>query len=359
MYQILNPNNKGRGRRVPIQNLSTSRAVILREVQRVTSYYHKQPNLVAVDHILVRVINLLTISMKRNDYGVVDACMDRTPQVAMTLGLVHPLNSDVTGHTGHFYNNHVNEIIIAHDSDEPDYDLLKRSWYSMSAIKIITHPFADMNMHLCDGKYPSNGEGGYAVIIIDTPMLMLQYKYWRQRAMNNGGTVDTLSARHFISQMVIPNMLLEHLDICFINRAMRSYRKQASPFRRKVHPNQIVDFSPKADEVIDQQVAALQDGQVDINDLYTMFPAMLKESWLSSIKLPDVVPNLNTTWALDMATLPYINFLLEVMAVSNPTMIRQVAGELRRDLRRLSTTKEIDNMSTNMLSLLKLRLNER
>lgn len=357
MYQILNPNNRGRGRQVPIQNLSTSRAVILRELQRVTTHYHKQPTLVPVDHILVRIINLLTISMKRSDYGIVDACMDRTPQVAETLGLVHPLNANVTPRTGHFYNNHVNEILIAHDSDEPDYDLLKKSWFSMSALKIITHPYADVNMHLCNGKYPNNGTGGYAVIVIDTPMLMLQFKHWRQRGINHG-LVDTLSARHFVSQMVIPNMLIEHLDVCFINRAMRTYRKEASPFRRRVHPTQVVDYTPKVDDIIDQQVDALM-SNVNINDVYDLFPAVLKESWHSSIKIPDIIPNMNTTWALDMAALPYINFLLEVVGNTNPTQIRQVSGQLRRDIRRMQSSREIDKMHTNLLNLVLLKLNER
>lgn len=357
MYQILNPNNNGHGRSFAIPNLPTSRAVLLREIQRVMSFYHKQPTLVPVDHILVRVINLLTISMKRSDYSVVDACMERTGQVAKVLGLVHPLNANSVVDAGQFYNNHVNEIIIAHDSDEPDYEVVKSSWYTMSAVKILTHPFADINMHLCNGRYPSTGTGGYAVFVIDTPLLMLQYKYWQKRSIN-AGQVNSISPRHFVSQMVIPNLLIEHLDVCFINRAMRTYRKQATPFMTKVHPIQLANYQPKVDELIDHQVKALNDHPVDIRNTYTLFPAVLKASWLSSIQIPDIVPNMHTRWALELAALPYIDFLVEVVSDRNPQMVRQVSGEIRRDLRRMENNKEFKHVSPTLLSVLKLRLNE-
>lgn len=352
MYQILNPAFSGNNHKVSIQNLSPTRAIVSREIHKVVSYYHKQPTLVNPKHILVQLIDKLMISLKRADFSIVDACMDRTPQVAKALGFVHPLNSNAEIFTGQFYNKHINEIIIVDDSEEPDYELIKTRWFMLSAIKIITHPFNDIDMNLCDGKYPSYNTSGTAGFIVNVPMLMLQYKYWIKRGLAAESSTAILSPRHFISQLVIPNLLSEHLDICFINRAMTIYRQKPVPLMYKRHPFQMADYTSRVDEIIEQQVEAFRKAPFDTRNFYTLFASLLKESWLLSIKLPDIAPTINTRWALELYSLPYILFMCEVLSNKDVSKLDDIRGRIKRDVKILSNNKETHYLSHNSLVLI-------
>lgn len=345
MYQLLQPKPDGQNNRVTLQNLSAHRSVMLRELHKVISHYHRRPRLTDPQHILVRIINLLTISFKRSQYSIVDACMERTEVVARQLDLAHPLNSNAVTKTGEFYNNKVEEVIVLNDSDEPDYDNIKAHWQTISAIRILTHPFADIDMNLCDGRYPTSvSEGGYAVIVIDTPILMLQYRHWVEKGLQGGINMDSLDPRYFVSQICIPNLLIEHMDICFINRAIRIYKGEPVPMRVKVHPTQVLDYSPRVDDLIEQQVDILKEYRINAGDVLTLFPAVLKSDWYSSIKIPTIPPNINTRWVLELAALPYLTFILLVYADRNPAFIRPLRNTIKRDARALGNNKEVRHL---------------
>ena len=351
MYDLFNSTYSGSGKTFPIIKLRTNRAVVQRELARVCSFYRAKPTDADESHVITQLIKILNISIKRDNESTIQACVDRVPEVSKILGLVHPYNSRPVERRGEFYNNHVREIIILDESTVVNLPVVKRQWPVINPIRIVTHPFNDINFHLCNGKYPIPKDG-YAVFVVNVPLLILQYKFWVLDCIDKGRS--EIRPSRFVGQVLIPNMIGAHMDVCYINRAMDVYRGKLVPVMKRAHPVSIVDITQHVDDTIDSQIAILNQQVADINGFYTVFPAMVRENWLASIQVPDIAPNQNVRWAMVLSTLRYINFLVDYYHEKDPNRLRVISNRIIRSIRSMDNNKEFKDVTTmvggNMLA---------
>lgn len=342
MYDLFDSSYLGNGKTFPIVKLRTNRAVIQRELGRVCSFYRGKPIDVDESHVISQLIKILHVSVRRDAEQTIQACVDRTPEVAKILGLIHPYNNKPIEHVGVFYNDHVRELILLDETATVNPETVKRVWPLLNSIQILTHPFNDINFHLCNGKYPAS-KSGYAVFSVNVPLLILQYQQWAIDQKKHGHA--EIRVTRFVGQVVIPNMVGAHMNIAYINRAMDIYRGKMVPVMKRHHPVSVVDITQHVDETIESQIKILTDNVLDIHNFYSAFPAVSRATWRESITVPDIAPNQNVRWALSLSVLKYIDFMVEYFHVKDPARLRVISSRLIKDINRMNNNKEFKTLA--------------
>lgn len=347
MYELFNRNFNGTGKFTPINKVSTLKPCLLRDMNKIIAHYKKQQTEVPRSHLIVQLIENLNLRHTKTDDGIINGCLDRASHVCKQLGVVHTSNPNPSPMSGIFYSNHVNEIIIIDEAQIVDVDSVRKQWMNYNPIRIMTHPFNDINMALCDGKYPSS-QSGYAVFIINLPLLILQYKYWcLQRVKAN---IDVFRPGLFVSQLVIPNMLFNHMYISFVNRMIDNYDGKTTPPYKRQHPLSLVDYTTDVDTFIGEQVSILNGpNPVDVHSFYNCFPALLGGKILDLIQVPDIPPTMYTRWALEASSIKYLDFMVRYYKGKGSETMRQFADKILRDIRIMENSREIKTNNTQVL----------
>lgn len=342
MYDLFDSSYSGSGKTYPIVKLRTNRAVIQRELARVCTFYRGKAIDVDESHVISQLIKILHVSVRRDTNATIQACSDRTPEVAKILGLIHPYNNKPLEQIGVFYNTQVRELIMLDETTTINPANIKKVWPLLNSIQILTHPFNDINFHLCDGNYPAS-KSGYAVFSVNVPMLILQYQHWVADQIARGQ--QEIRVNRFVGQLVIPNMLGAHMNIVYINRAMDVYRGRMVPVMKRVHPVSVVDITTHVDEIIEEQVKILRGNVLDIHNFYSSFPAISRDNWRQSITVPDIAPNQNVRWAMSLCVLKYIDFMVEYFRHVEPSALRLISSRLIKDINRMQNNKEFKSLA--------------
>lgn len=360
MYEMFKVDTRRGSANFPIPRIATLRPILTREMIKVISYYRKLEAEVPRTHLIVKLIENLNISIKRDEFSIASAVMDNAQHSAQILGLVHPYNPKPIRHQGVFYNNSISEIIVAQDFSNVDYAWLKRNWQIVNSIHIATHPFSDVDYGMCNGKYTSS-KAGLAVFYIDIPTMMIQYKHWCEDRLAKRN--NNLKPGIFVSQIVIPNMISNHMDLCLINRAFDMHEGKVVPRMRRQHPVSLGDHTELVDEVCGKMSHLWTTGEpVEPTHFFSMFPSILKDTLKDSFKIPDIAPNINTRWAMELSVMKYVDFMVRFYNQREPNKLRQISSKIRRDIQSLETTKEtrqyIGLGGVDYLRSIKTHLNE-
>lgn len=338
MYEMFKVNTKHSGVKYSVPKLVTLRPLITREMIKVVSYYRKLEAEVPRTHLIVKLIENLNVSTKRDEYSIAQAVSENSRHVCQMLGLVHPYNPKPQRFTGVFYNNSTTEMIVAQDFSKVPYHWLKSNWLTVNTIHIATHPFTDVDYGLCNGNYQS-GKSGLAVFYIDLPSLMIQYKYWcKDRLANNK---PNLKPGVFVAQIVIPNMLRNHMELCLLNRTIDLYHGKLAPRMRIQHPVQISDCTDLIDECCKRMVENWDTGEpLAPHDFYSANPGFLFNSLTDNLVIPDIPPTMNTRWVMEISVVKYIDFMVDLLHKKDKTKLSSVSGKFRRDILTIETGKE-------------------
>lgn len=338
MYTLFDITEKDRRHSIVIPKFNHVDTVIGKETQKVQDYYRFHKTHLPSNHLLVKLILNLNVSLNREVYEYVSTVEDRVDKLAKSFKFIHPTNTNVTTFDGVFYNENTVEYIIA--SDEAfDVDLAWKKWRSIVAVKIHSHPFTDMSIAIPNGKYPLQMTKGAAVISINIPMLALQYKAWVRYEQNRG--VASESIQNFIYNFVLNNMVKRHTEICLINRTI-SYITQlsVSEFSRQ-HPFHVTDYTGKVDEVLISRDKYLTKRKVGFNQLFLVYKPLYFKTWAQVLSLPKIAPTRQVSWVWLLSYLPYILFYLKVINKQNSKIDRGLAFEIKRHIGYLENTRAI------------------
>lgn len=359
MYELFKSHGHKGSAQYAIPKANQVKSLMTREISRVVAHYRKIESEVPRTHLLVKLIEMLNVSYKRDEFSIESACSDNLRSVSALLGLVHAYNPKPHSHTGVFYNNGITELIVANGFNDVPHGWLKKNWHVANTIQIATHPFSDLDYALCNGAYPHN-KPGYAVFYINVPALIIQYKYWCMSRLAKG--VHVLKPGIFVSQLVIPNMLANHMDLCVVNRAFETYDGLSGSRMRRFHQISLSDHTDMVNEVCVNMKNIWSSAEpVEPAQFYSAFPNVFKDTLKDSFKIPDVVPNTNTRWALELSVLKYIDFMVKYYHKREPSKLRQVSGKIKRDIQTLETNKETQHYMVggmNYLRSIKIHLNE-
>jgi hypothetical protein len=297
-----------------------------RNVEKVTLYNQTYNKPVISNHLLIRLLNSMGTPMSLNlerYYANVDA-------KAMTLSKAMQLTSSIDRgrvFKGIFYGASNPEIIIAND-DFFDFQHVHDNWRDVSAVTPLLHPKSDLGLHLPNGKDYSD-ETGLAIIMVNIPMLCVQYRAFSLEQMAKQDDVSKTIAQ-FIGGFVLPNMLKAQTEICLFNRI---YNLKFGLDNGKREINRKHPFvMPVYDQFVDYSYMHALDNvsksPLNFMTIMKTIPALYNKNLYETLLMPDIAPTNQIDWVLVLARLKAIDFLFRIsgdwLLAKNQMQVNQV-----------------------------------
>lgn len=318
------------------------------------TYWHEHPVVVQSNHLLVRLLQSISVTRSMDDLRYTDAVEDVSFDLAMSLRLTSATYRGKVFEDGPFYGAGSNEIIIAHAEDFNVEEAAKH-WKRLEPIRFLYHPKTDLEMLVPQGD-PTGSETGESVIAINIPMLALQYKKWEEQEMKLRPT-SPRSIKHFVRMYVLANMLPSQLDIALFNRQVALWRGvKLQPTQRK-DPFFTIDYNDKFDEVATTLFEQMSRKRLRFDAMLNNLLSSANDSVFDWIRLPETARTDQIVWALIVARLPIFSFLLEMDYRTGSHTNRSEKNMLAREMRSMRVDKDLErSMPSEMAFDYKVRL---
>lgn len=262
-------------------------------------------------HILIRAILNTNVSLKRQDQDLVDSVEDMQYALCNSLGITNATGKGKV-HTGEFFNGDTKEIIYCTDDHVrvSSFDKSDSNWWKkLKPVKIVSHPFTDLNFNIPDGDYINGQEAGRAVISISFPLLMLQFKYWclNERRYDETSLKPT---HNFVYIYPLLNCVADCMNISMFNRLINiaSGLGENNVKFQRVTSVALVDHSARLDAALNRLNFNLKKNRLNFPDVINNLPSLTDEGLLV---VPDYVPTKPIRWLDLVSRLEAYIFLFE------------------------------------------------
>ncbi len=280
-----------------------------RNVEKVQQYYQAYNPTVRSNHFLIRLLQTFSVP-----HGLP---LDRYYANVDRLALNHAMNMGMTSSIskgrvfrGIFYGGNTPEVLIAVD-DHFDYEHVYRNWERVAAVQPLMHAKSDTELLLPNGQ-ASSEEEGLTVILVNVPMLAVQYHaFLNAQANRMRGTLKTDA--HFIAAYVLPNMLPKHMELAVFNRV---YQHATQPDHKSVllrqHPFYLPEYDYYLNDTIETFLFNIERTPLEFQTILKSLPSVNFESMYEAMEMPDVFPTRQVDWALTMARMKVVDLLFRL-----------------------------------------------
>ncbi len=334
-----------------IQRTFTERLRILRKYYREKTFYIRN------DHILVRLLVTGFGSLHTDRHTFVSTANERVDYLARHFQLTSPVSYGKIWYET-FYGEGSYEILIADDTPF-DIDDAILNWKTLSPVTVLTHSVSDFGLTLPNGKNNHYIEG-LAVLLINIPMLMLQYRMFVEEQLRhqvNTGQDAILSPKLFIYRYVLPGMMPSHLDHVLINRIINlhsgapmsealtksSFHEAESGMKEGSGLINMVDTAQQ--EVLKKITSITVEYEQALANIFTI----TEEDALEVLMLPDLARTRQVWWALLLSRLKHIRFLLEITSNKYGAKKNPFSSRISIDLTQLLNSHVLESCLSPIL----------
>lgn len=311
-----------------------------RSIVEVQKYRLDNPMSLTATHPLIRLLLSLNVPLSLPP----DVYCDRVAEVTYALARNLQFTSSVSRGKLHtpsmFYGDNVSDIVLVHDEAFDLYEIESR-WKDLHPIRVLYHPQTDLRLHVPDGKVASS-ESGMAVISINLPMLAVQYRMWRQWERGVVAQESPRTVMMFLQAHPLPNMLASHLDCAIFNRLFALYFGMEMPEVRTRHPFYLIDWRKEVDAVLLKYLDAAAARRMDFNAMVDTMPTAGYDTRYETLRWPEMPFTYQVTWALVIARLATVMFLVRFGADNTIARNRQELNQLNRFIVRLRQMKALE-----------------
>lgn len=286
-----------------------TRRNVLEEMNRLAKFYNYTAQWSRNTNVINRILDTLDISPDKDKDFVAQVTRE---EFADKIGMFGLFSSTITSRIqphAQFYNQSCLEVLV-YDDSYFDANKLKGNWQHLEPIKVLDHPFDDVNLSIPNFNYQSSGNNsGLVFISINVAMLMVQYHCWVESLTEVVPDISTAKAQ-FIMRFPIFNAMKSHMDISIRNRFFKLYNNEPVSNFLKIHPVMLRDYSKLMDNALRNACAVVKNKSMTYNEILQQIPAISYENQLQVLKLPEISPTRPVKWALDLTRMRTINNLL-------------------------------------------------
>lgn len=295
-------------------------------IDTIINYYQHRTFAVKSNHLLCRIINIGMIPISYDKDRFNEVALVRSPYLAKHFNLTSPINYGST-FKDVFYSN-CTEFILYDDSDF-DHNLVLQDWRNICAVKVLDHPISNTGFLIPSGnggiinnkekeiEFESDtanlySDKGMAVISINIPLLLTQYKGFLLESINNTNITSELSVANFVHMYVLPNMLYSHVDLVVLNRMMNIFYGAPMGESYRKYPFPISNYNSKLDYVLKQSLIRVKTSSYIYPSMLMNMPSVFNDSILKSLIIPDITQTSQVWWLLILSRLKVMKFLLDI-----------------------------------------------
>lgn len=333
MFSLFETDKRNRGRTINA-NWSYVKRTLTSELNKILYNYHYiRHDSVMGTHLLERLITTLNLPPTEDHYSYMDNAIDNLPGVARAMNLSHATNAGKL-HRGEFYNNSSREIIFLHESNF-DIESGVKGWRDLRPVEVVEHSFSDMSWMPPSSDYGVNKDA-IAVIMINGPMLALQYREWLNReSIQLDETAFPI--RTFIGKYVLPNMLPSHMDLVIWNRFVNKCLGLPNDSNNQRQSIPVMDFTRRLDELYLLEANNIIRHRYPLNEIPGYFPLVTRDTLRDYLVFDDLSDTRYTLWIMGLIRLRKLMFLIEFFEQYDQLDKYQWFNPLLRDLLRLTS----------------------
>lgn len=308
MYQLF--------REVPLHKLGAVRDVGLPYIRRiyeglirdVKTYYRKRPKFVESNNLLVELIKQFVVEFKSDDFAYARKVEQQLSRLVGVMGLTSPINKGKVWEGGVTLGPKSNEVVMVSFEDFPTQGL-EKTWQELKPLRYLYHTRTDIGLPIMNNTTPGIA---YGVILINIPMLLVQYRYWlKDQIAIRGNEVE--SPMRFVGAYVLPNAIESFLDISWFNRLERQAKGIPNPRFPAPHPFYITDMSDRLEKLAKFTNEMAVTKAITLEATATAVPSLVNPTLFETVKLPKGVVTVQNEWAIALARFPYIRYLTSLM----------------------------------------------
>lgn len=280
-------------------------------IDDIKAYYYRFPKRVDADNILGNLLVHIPVRMDMDDRRYLRFVEDVAQGVSRAFGITSSTYKGKVHERGVTLGEKTNEVLISHHGDT-DISNAKATWRTWSPLTYLYHTRIDLGLPVLNNKSPGKGHG---VSVIDIPLMALQYRYWLKHQASI--TDQKESVYRFIGGFVLPNTLESYTDIAFFNRLARLSLKLPTQRFPTPHPFYVTDYSARVDALCEKIIATQEHRSGDIEQVVYTTPVLVQRRLWDTMQLPKGPVTRANDWALQIARLPYIKYIVETSVHSD------------------------------------------
>lgn len=295
-----------------LPNWRNAKQAIYNEMNKRVSFYRASRNWVFNNNLLVKILKSDNTPLYANADHTLEAARDRWLNDASVFGLNTPYRKASYLPDNIAYPATVKEFVALDDS-LPYGNEVKIKWKLLEPIRVLDHPFADLDLFIPNGHFKGNAKGSTSVFLsINLPLLVLQYRLWQKyEAVQDGINPD--DAAVFLMRYPLTNIMNSHMDIVIRNRFVDFYNgvePKAFDSSRQggVVVNNVANF---VDAALRHCVKIVSSTDLTFAALNQQVPQVSYDNVAQSLILPDMTYTRPLRWVYDASRVNWYSFLVQ------------------------------------------------
>lgn len=332
--------------------------VIEENAKKVIQFYRNFPLFMNSTHVLSKLVDNLPLCKDGDLPSHISRIEKIAEQQTRTHEFTSPLSKGKIHTDGIMFRPGTKEIVIC-INELFDVFTINQYWKEACPITFLYHESTDLSIPFLHGKgsrYTGEIEDvGYAVIMLDIPLLAAQYECWR--LWNNSlpaGQRHTI--QQFLMSYPLVNAVRSFTDIAVFNRLKCITRGEIIEPYVKSHPFPLTPIEGRVDNVLRAFKVVFERSTLDFQNMLLSIPEPFDANAWELFKLPDVANTRQIEWAMNISRMAVINWLLDYgnkgMNAMNLNWFRRRIRDLKADnifnalppLDQLSIRRYIDNI---------------
>lgn len=176
MFTLFNPSFSAHRTPYSLPYYTSVMGYLNTEYKKVHDYYINNYIVVPNTHVFAKLCNELNSYMFLSPENLVNTIRGESDRLERMFGFNSPVTYSGFILEGNLYNKLCPEVYISTEFDFNVENCIK-NYTRLKPLRIISHPFTDVNFQPILGKYKSE-ERGAVVAVIDLALFALQYQQW-------------------------------------------------------------------------------------------------------------------------------------------------------------------------------------
>ena len=301
-------------------------------LHKVLEYYRNRVLYLPNNHILNRVIGVGMVPLDYENMRFLEAAHARGPYIGKALGFTSSIDAGFL-QGGSLYGPNSQQYIMGLNSYISPFED-RKTLIARSAVTAITHNANSFDFSLPQATtYPDLS--GLAVVGVDIPLLLTQYRAFALSIYNNPGEDKNASPMRFVTTRVLPSILRSHLEWCWINRLMSVF--YGEPIQNNVNTLtlSVQDYSNELTDVAKIVLNKIEGTSMQYIHMLQNIPSFFHQSTLSFLQVPETALTYHVWWLLLLSRFKVMQFLVDVGGKKGMRVNGGYINQLRTELSRL------------------------
>jgi len=335
-------------RRVTVPKVEYIQTRMQEVIDPVKEYYRNNARSVKSNHLLVKLIQSVTIPNRLDLGEYLWRVSDLAPDLAKVFGIGSYTQPGQVNPNPTFYGPKCYELLQLRTG----YYELGQDWRTVSPLRVKAHPRTDISFVPLDGRQVHD-ETGLVVIGLDLEALMYMYRGWAETQES----LETAkrSIGQFIGSWVLPSMFQSHIDICWFNRLVDRINSYESDDTVTVAGLALPSLTTYVDEAINELYINFIKKNMQFETLLRNIPLLYMDDMYDFTRITPGPRTVSVKVYELLLTKHYLTPLLVIDKIAPGNSNTATYNELRRELLRSSTEKWLSYVNLPMSTTALLR----